>query len=121
MRWRSLVAFALLLGYGVTSLEVAVGEVRDGEIHHESNLQAIDHTQSSQGEHGHEDGGRTPEHGPDHQHGTSGDHCTHTHSVSLVSASYSFLIIAFLGSATEPANGLPSEPVVDTLFQPPKA
>jgi ABC-type nickel/cobalt efflux system permease component RcnA len=121
MRWRPLIAFALLLGYGATSVEAVLGEVRDGDVHHESSAEALDHTQSSQGEHGHEDAGENPEHGSDHRHGTSGDHCTHTHSASLVAASHGFVVVAFLESVYAPAAPMRSDTFVGPLFHPPKA
>jgi len=123
MRWRPLIAFALLLGYATSSAEVVLGEVRDGEVHHESTAAALDHTQaaSAQGEHGHEDEGQHPEHGPEHEHGTSGDHCTHSHSVSLLGDQVAFRFIACTQTIAAPLATTRSDGTPGSLFRPPRA
>jgi len=94
MLFRTLIATLLLFGYVATSVEVVVGQLRDGEVHHESVVAAADHqAKAPGGEHGHEEPVSDEEHGPDHQHGTSGDHCTHTHSVSLPAATPLLLLV----------------------------
>ena len=117
MRWRSLVALILLVGYGMTMAESVLGDVRDGAVHHESAIEAMAHTGSGQGEHGHEDVG---EHGPEHQHGTAVDHCTHTHSVSLPTQHhFGFVVLQSLNSQF--AETLRGGTAVRSLFHPPKA
>jgi len=119
-RWRSLLGLLLLLGYGLSSAEVVLGELRDGEVHHESAAAALDHTQSSQGEHGHEDPGSNPQHGSEHEHGTSGDHCTHTHSAGLLTH-LDFTLVAGTVSTLESATLIRSDTSVGSLFHPPRA
>jgi len=123
MRWRPLIAFALLLGYGITSIEVVLGEVRDGEVHHESAATALDHTQSAstQGEHGHEDEGQNAEHGPEHEHGTSADHCTHSHSASLPGDQLVLSFIACTQTLPAPLATTRSDDTPGSLFHPPRA
>ena len=124
MRWRSIVALALLMGYGIASAEVIFGEVRDGAVHHESAAEALNHAvhdAMDTGEHGHEDAGEHPEHGPDHQHGTSADHCTHAHSVGLPGHPTDFsLVILAVSFETVPAVECRAA-AARTVFHPPKA
>lgn len=117
MRWRSLVALVLLVGYGMTTAESVLGDLRDGAVHHESTAEAIEHTENARGEHGHEDVG---EHGPEHQHGTSVDHCTHTHSVSLPTQ-HEFGFVALQSVSSEFSETLRGDTAVRSLFHPPKA
>lgn len=62
--------------------------LRDGTVHHESATIASAHARTTSGDHGHEDGASSGEtgHGADHEHGTSSDHCTHSHSVALIAS-----------------------------------
>lgn len=78
--FRRLAAVLMLLAVTFSSAETVIGELRDGEVHHESTVEAAAHAHGSHNEHGHEDGSS---HGPDHQHGTSSDHCTHQHGEQL--------------------------------------
>jgi len=69
-----------------SNLEPLVGAARDGSVHHESAAAAAAHRSAAPGEHGHEHGPNQPrhhQHGPEHQHGTAGDHCTHAHGPAL--------------------------------------
>lgn len=117
MRWRSFVALILLLGYGATAAEAVLGELRDGAVHHESSIEAMAHNQTAQGEHGHEDPG---DHDSDHQHGTSVDHCTHTHSASLP-AHHEFSLVVLLSTDVHSVELLSSGVAFGSLFHPPKA
>ena len=85
MNLRPLMALALLASFATSSLEAVAGLVRDGEVHHESTATAAVHAVESTGEHGHEGAqeGFGEEHGPDHEHGTGSDHCTHAHGNAL--------------------------------------
>ena len=122
MRWRSLVGLALLLGYGSASVEAVLGELRDGDVHHETTVEALNHaSHDGTGEHGHEDDGAHSAHGPEHEHGTSGDHCTHAHSAGLPGERAQIYLVAQVAV-------LPAEPAATcsgaerrTPFQPPKA
>lgn len=121
MRFRTFVAMLLLVGHGTTSVEVVVGELRDGEVHHESVVAAAEHHANADGEHGHEEPGDDAEHGPDHQHGTAGDHCTHTHSVSLPTGTAAFFVVTDVRSIPAPALPTQSGVFKAPLFHPPKA
>lgn len=81
-------ALALLILTSAASVEAVVGVTRDGEVHHESPAVAATHAQRPSGDHGHEDGAPSGEHSHDegHEHGTSTDHCTHVHSVALLTS-----------------------------------
>lgn len=78
--YRRLIAAFMLFAVTLSSAEVVLGELRDGEVHHESMAEAAAHDHGRDGEGEHEHG--SP-HGPEHQHGTSGDHCTHQHGEQL--------------------------------------
>lgn len=84
---RRVLALVLLFAVSATQAETVFGAMRDGEVHHESGLTAASHSSSgSQGDHGHEDGPLSHQHGGQHQHGTAVDHCTHQHSTGAPSA-----------------------------------
>lgn len=121
MRFRAIIATLLLVGYGATSVEVVVGELRDGEVHHESVVAAAEHQANTDGEHGHEETADDAEHGPDHQHGTAGDHCTHTHSVSLPMGQADFHVVTDVRSTAAPAPRVQSGVFKAPLFHPPRA
>ncbi len=101
----------------MTTAESVFGEVRDGTVHHESAIEAMEHTERSQSEHGHED---ASEHGPEHQHGTAVDHCTHTHSVSMP-AQHQFGFVVLQSLRPPFAETLRGDTAVRSLFHPPKA
>jgi hypothetical protein len=70
----------MLLMVAFSQAETVLGQLRDGAVHHESSTSAAVHSLSGQGEHGHED---SAQHGPEHQHGTAADHCTHQHGAQV--------------------------------------
>jgi len=114
------VALLFLITYAASAAEAVVGAVRDGQVHHESSGAAAVHQETHRGEHGHEDPGTGAEHDADHQHGTSGDHCTHTHGVSLprfcdFDVLASVLATAALLEASAPADRPPAP-----TFHPPR-
>jgi hypothetical protein len=78
------------------------------------------HQEGHRGDHGHEDPGAGAEHGGDHQHGTSGDHCTHAHGMALP-AVCDFGIAASVVFAQELARLAPSGSSESFHFRPPKA
>lgn len=97
---RRLVAVvALVLSVG-SFIEPPLGLLRDGAIHHEGLTEALAHSDTSPGEHGHEDAGvpaGNHDHQGQHKHGTPADHCTHVHGVALA-ASYT---LQFLSGSVE--------------------
>lgn len=120
---RRIVALLMLvLSFGSMTESVA-GVLRDGEVHHESVGAAAAHAARTAGEHGHEDAtpsGNHDRHGPEHQHGTASDHCTHAHDVALPpSFAYDLPAKEALLVYAEPVahTGIRSHP----LFRPPKA
>jgi hypothetical protein len=119
---RRFLALALLIAYGASSAEAVVGVVRDGSVHHESAAAAAMHHEGQHdGEHGHEDGGQAAEHGSEHQHGTPGDHCTHTHGTSIPTTP-GFELVPNVDVATDPPPPLPASDVAAAShFRPPRA
>lgn len=83
---RRLAALLLLFVTFGSNAESVVGVLRDGEVHHESPMAAAQHVADGAGNHGHEDAAAsgTDHGGSQHDHGTSADHCTHTHSAALL-------------------------------------
>ena len=118
---RRSIALALLLGYSASTAEATVGVLRDGVVHHESEVAAVIHQETHQGDHGHEDPGAGAEHGSGHRHGTSSDHCTHVHGLGLPSG----CDLAAIVTRDEPTvESVPLTPVGTSLrsqFRPPKA
>jgi len=102
--------------------ESVLGALRDGRVHHESGMTAASHSSSgSQGDHGHEDGPLSHQHGGQHQHGTAADHCTHQHSagspaVGLALAYPPIQHVAPFSDPPAPVGGMLAAP-----FHPPRA
>ncbi|MEQ9398918.1 MAG: hypothetical protein RJQ04_07075 [Longimicrobiales bacterium] len=126
---RRLIALSLLLFSGAASLEAVTAPVRDGEVHHETTVEADGHRAPSSGEHGHEhdpsadeDGRGAPDadHGPDHRHGTSADHCTHVHSPALAGAHDRLAVEGPEGTVLDLALPAPAGPATPTLWHPPR-
>lgn len=120
---RRLIALALLLFTTASSLEAVVGVVRDGAVHHEDAATAAAHAEMSAGEHGHEDASSASddhEHGERHQHGTSGDHCTHMHGVALIPV-FAFALFGSLSTASTVDAEFHNQRVAPTLTHPPRA
>lgn len=120
---RRSIALLILFGTFGSNAESVVGVLRDGEVHHESPVAAAQHAANGVGEHGHEDAAPSGshQHGKEHEHGTSGDHCTHTHSVPLL------LVFTRAFPVKESAVGYVEPPALHLgrishpLFHPPKA
>ena len=72
----------MLFALTFSRAETVLGLLRDGAVHHETLAAAAVHSSSSTGDHGHED---DDPHGPEHQHGTPSDHCTHQHGTVIPS------------------------------------
>jgi hypothetical protein len=122
---RQVIAAAIMFALPIGAVEAGVGEARDGQVHHEDVTDATIHHdgQGSTGDHGHEDeSAESPtEHGRDHQHGTSVDHCTHVHAPVMGAAPTSVpqsLECGALVFATVVAEQLAHFPV---LIEPPRA
>lgn len=113
-----LAALLMLLTITFSSAETVVGLLRDGAVHHESSAEAATHALMAQGEHGHEDGAQ---HGPNHEHGTPADHCTHQHGPVFSPRSPVFVVL----SHTVPVVFLEPSLWLDHLdepsFRPPQA
>jgi len=80
----ALIRTLLLFSVTVFALEPALGEARDGTVHHEAAAAASTHSSAASGDHGHEDEGQDHQHGSDHRHGTIQDHCAHLHAMDVV-------------------------------------
>ena len=118
---RHAIALALLLGYSASTAEATVGVLRDGAVHHESEVAAVIHQEAHQGDHGHEDPGAGAEHGSDHRHGTSSDHCTHVHGIGLPSACALAEIVTRDEGTVESVPLTPAGTSLRSQFRPPKA
>lgn len=114
-RLRAILALLVLLGGGVFDAERVVGELRDGQVHHETISEAAAHAERTSGDHGHEDGTSShADHGPGHSHGTSADHCTHQHGTPVPCA-FQFAL-AFTIGATSFGDELTLTPISTTTF-----
>lgn len=116
-----LIALCVLLLTTASNLEVVVGMLRDGRVHHEDAATALVHAESGPGEHGHEDASAPANHrhGKGHEHGTSGDHCTHVHGVALV-GSFSFLLLGGEAGVEYADAPLPDPLISEALVHPPR-
>ncbi len=80
----------VIFAWTLMSVESVVGELRDGDVHHESASAAAQHRAVSAGGLGHEhaeapaEGGKGDEQDNNHRHGSSSDHCTHVHGVAMI-------------------------------------
>ncbi len=115
---RRLVALLMLLAVAFSLGETVTGQLRDGEVHHESNAEASAHALAAHGEHGHEDGSS---HGPEHQHGTAADHCTHQHGTLISPASPALTTSAADATAAFRETSAWLDRHVDPSFRPPRA
>lgn len=123
MSLRSTVALLLLISFTVSSLEAVAGVVRDGAVHHETNAAALSHAVDAAGEHGHEsvEEGSQQEHGPEHRHGTSSDHCTHTHTSGLTASAIHVAWVVSESPVVALPPATPTDRTVRPLLQPPRA
>ena len=120
---RRAVAVLLLLSFHAASLEAVAGLVRDGSVHHETVTAAFAHSSEGTGEHGHETASETPnqDHGPDHQHGTGADHCTHAHGAALLTPTAVALVDDETWTPPVASQATPSDYRAPPLFHPPRA
>ena len=79
------IVLLLLVGFQASTLESAVALAGDGVVHHESSVEAAQHTDSNALSHSEDaaDESSDHDHGPTHRHGTSADHCTHVHGLGV--------------------------------------
>ncbi len=120
---RPLLAALTLLGFLSASVEAVAGVVRDGSVHHETVSEALTHASHSGGHHGHEDLTDAPgqEHGPDHQHGTGADHCTHHHGLAFLAPPANPPLIEEVAVPALSLVATPSDHSPSPLFHPPRA
>lgn len=118
---RRFLALVLLYATAVSLVEPALGELRDGEIHHESTAAALAHAQVADGDHGHEHAGSPAhDHGGEHQHGTALDHCTHQHGPAApAEGALPFVLATAVHFETEPPVRIAWSPSLP--FHPPRA
>lgn len=98
MMIRRIVASVLLLSAVSASLEPVWGEMRDGQVHHETMAEAYSHAQAmhthhseahrhpavdTSDSHSHDDG----------SHPSRGDHCTHQHGTSIPTSEYALYLV----------------------------
>jgi hypothetical protein len=119
----------LLSGLSVVALltgslfEPSAAMLRDGAVHHESPASAAAHGVATAGDHGHEDVQHVPRdhgHGPQHQHGTAADHCTHVHGFALVGVRQPVAAVARPALLAE-SPSFPSARYLDHPHHPPRA
>lgn len=89
-----MLAVGLMLALTTSAVEAAAGPVRDGSMHHESNVEAASHRSDVGLNHGHMQslepasaralGPESQDGVPDHGHANGGDHCAHVHGVALL-------------------------------------
>ena len=126
MMTKRLTATLMIFAWTLMSFESAWGELRDGDVHHESASEALQHRAASAGslEHGHAEdlGGaeQGEEQDGDHRHGSSSDHCTHVHGVALI-MTVAYLTPTSLGHAWDrPSPRSPHGIPAEVLPHPPK-
>lgn len=112
-------SLVLLMAAVVSFVEPVVGQMRDGEIHHRTEVRHAEQIVEAQDSQAPQDRSeRRPSR--DHEHGTHVDHCTHQHSAALV-PSLGFALLERTSELvlTEPSLhfGRPS----GRLFHPPRA
>lgn len=113
----------LLLLTAGSALESALGELRDGAVHHESSAAAAFHALDAQGDHGHEDGSLPGDHrhSRGHEHGTGSDHCTHQHGHAMPAAGPEPLFTLATREPASAAAAFSPDRTPVRLFHPPRA
>lgn len=122
LRWINLLLLGLMVG---SLVEPVYGSMRDGDVHHEPLKAAAVHSTAA-GDHGHEDAGSagtaTHEHGPEHEHGTGSDHCTHQHgTLSLVEFGGPALPVLAIEPMLAARSQVPPSASLQTSFRPPRS
>lgn len=118
---RRLLALTLLILTTASSVEAVVGVMRDGQVHHENPVVAAAHAQQYAGDHGHEDGAAGENrHGERHDHGTAGDHCTHSHGPAVLTSAAP-LVGTEAVDEIQTESAFPRSIVSDGLAHPPRA
>lgn len=141
--FRRVTALIMVVVTVTMNVEVGFGLARDGDVHHESETQAVRHAQARVGpvvDHGHEDrydpefvhghaasDHPTPEstkardHGESHEHGTCVDHCTHVHAPALPGHPPAPAPTRLISVRPFVSAELPYEDSHDAPFHPPRA
>ena len=114
---RRATALLLALLFAYSTAESALGAVRDGATHHESDVAAVAHQIEGKSDHGQE--GSRPQ-GTEHRHGGATDHCTHQHSVPLTAASVRVQMASeqFVATLAEPT--VRAAHTMEAPFHPPR-
>lgn len=104
-------AFLLLAAIMGFTVEPVMGVVRDGEVHHETAVEAATHSGLLHADHAHEQGDSpaTGDTQGDHEHGSNADHCTHSHGVAhpaMLSFGFFTTIALFETSFSQPLQSL---------------
>lgn len=115
-------SLVLLLATLASFVEPVVGQARDGEVHHRTELRQADPGAAAVAvEDARPPGDRSESPpGPNHDHGTQVDHCTHEHSAALV-PSLSFALRARMSVLPLPRLSLEFGRFPGRLFHPPRA
>lgn len=131
---RRVIALGLMLALGVSALEALAGPVRDGSLHHESNIEASSHRFAA----GHEHFGSAksvtrpttgaesqlhvapPARKPTQQHRGGDDHCAHVHAVALIPTA-SQMFSAIVIDAPMTTHQRHDDPSRTSLPDPPRA
>lgn len=125
---RRVTALVMIVTTLAATFEVGFGLAREGEVHHETTVEAVAHASmraSPTGEHGHEDHGA--EHvRPDadhehHDHGTCVDHCTHLHGPAVPAVGLGAVAVNVLAVPAPSEVTFRDDPVASDLFEPPRA
>jgi hypothetical protein len=131
---RSVTLFVLIMMMA-SRAEAVTGEVRDGDVHHESTAEAVVHAQDPHGAHAHDgadavndqapeptkDTRAAPEDGTSsHEHGSASDHCTHVHGVAAMS-SMDWCPLSLETSFDFVSTFQNSDTAFDTHFPPPRS
>ncbi|MEW5926043.1 MAG: hypothetical protein AB1941_01015 [Gemmatimonadota bacterium] len=120
---RRLLALLLLLLTAGSALESVLGELRDGEVHHESGALAALHGVDARGDHGHEDGSLpgNHRHSRGHEHGTNSDHCTHQHGTAMLVTPFEPLFSGLVQEIPPASRSRGPHGTPTPLFHPPRA
>lgn len=119
---RTALATLLLVSFLASSFEAVAGLARDGSVHHEKTTEALAHVSGGTGEHGHEAASEAPteDHGPDHQHGTGADHCTHAHSAAVLMQAPAATVIPDASMRSLPVSSTLADHREPPLLHPPR-
>lgn len=122
---RRVTAVAMWLSLTFSLAETVVGEIRDGEVHHETAIEAAAHDHGLDGrsrvrgvEH-HEDDDSDPDR--QHQHGSGSDHCTHPHGEQCGGVPLILVVPAEDSPPVSQVSAMVSDPRARTILHPPRS